>query len=102
MEVGNHPVLFSELNGADGKGEDFTAPQPATNQKSEDGVVASAPETIPLRVHQQRPALLCGQPVTQSHADAAYTFDSADTGGKFRTEEAGIGGLVLHTPDRGQ
>jgi hypothetical protein len=46
--------------------------------------------------------LICCEPVTQSHADAAYTFDSPDTGGEFGTENAGIGCLVRHTPDRGQ
>ena len=55
-----------------------------------------------MRVQQQRPALVCCEPVTQSHADAAYTFDSADTGRKFGTEQAGIGCLVRHTPDSGQ
>jgi hypothetical protein len=102
LEVGNHPVLFSELNGADGQGEKLTAPQPTTNQKSEDGVIASAPETIPLRVQQQRPALVCCEPVTQSHADSAYAFDTADAGGKFWTEQARISCLIRHTPDRGQ
>jgi hypothetical protein len=102
MEVRNHPVLFSELNGAEGKGEKLTTPQPTTNQKSKDGVIASAPETIPLRVQQQRPALVCGEPVAQSHAYASYTFDSSDTGGKFGTEEAGIGCLVRHASDRSQ
>jgi Tfp pilus assembly protein PilV len=102
MEVGNHPVLFSELNGADRKSEEFTAPQSTTNEKSKDGVVAFAPETIALRVQQQRAVLIGSEPVAQSHADSAYAFDSADAGGKFWTEQAGISCLVRHTPDRGQ
>jgi len=102
MEVGNHPVLFSELNGSGRKTEEFTAPQSTTNQKSEDRVVASAPKTIPLRVQQQRPALIGSEPVAQSHTDPAHAFDAADADGKFGTEQAGIGGLVCHTPDRGQ
>jgi hypothetical protein len=82
VEVGNYPILFSELNGAGRKGEEFTASQSTTNQKSEDGVIASAPKTIPLRVHQQRAALIGSEPVAQSHANPAYSFDPADAGRK--------------------
>jgi hypothetical protein len=102
MEVSNHPVLFPELNGRCRKGEQFTAPQSTTNQKSKDGVVAFAPKTIALRVQQQRAALIGSEPVAQTHADSAYAFDSTDAGGKFWTEQAGISCLVRHTPDRGQ
>ena len=34
--------------------------------------------------------------------DSAYALDSADAGGKFWTEQARIGCLVRHTPDRRQ
>jgi hypothetical protein len=88
MEVGNHPVLFSELNGSGGK--------------SEDGVVASTPKTIPLRVQEQRAALIGGEPVAQSHTDPAYAFHAADACGKLWTEQAGISCFVRHTPDRSQ
>jgi hypothetical protein len=102
MEVGNHPVLFSKLNRAGFKRKEFTASQSTTNQKSNDGVIAFAPETIALRFQQQRAALVGSEPVSQSHADAAYAFYAADAGGKFWTEQAGIRCLVCHTPDRGQ
>jgi hypothetical protein len=90
------------LNGAGRKGEEFTASQSTTNQKSEDGVIASAPKTIPLRVHQQRAALIGSEPVAQSHANPAYSFDPADAGRKLWTEQAGISCLVGYTPDGGQ
>ena len=102
MKVDNHPVLFSELNGRDRKGKKFAAPQATTNQKSKDGVVAFAPKTIALGVQQQRAALIGSKPVAQSHANSAYALDSADAGGKFWAEQAGISCLVRHTPDRGQ
>jgi hypothetical protein len=102
MKVDNHPVVFSELNGRRRKGEEFTAPHSATNQKSKDGVIAFAPKTIAMRVQQQRAALIGSEPVTQSHADLAYALDSTDAGGKFWAEQAGISCLVRHTPDRGQ
>ena len=102
MKVGNHPVLLSKLNRRDRKGEEFTAPQSTTNQKSKDGVVAFAPKTIALGVQQQRAALIGSEPVTQSHADSAHAFDSSDAGGKFWTEQSGISCLERHTPDRGQ
>ena len=70
MEVGNHPMLLSELNGSGRKGEEFTASQSTTNEKSEDGVIVTAPKTIPLGVHQQRAALIGGEPVAQSHAES--------------------------------
>jgi hypothetical protein len=102
MEVGNHPVLFSELNRADRKGEEFTPPQSTTNQKSTEGLVALAPETIALGLQQQRAALIGGEPVAQPDADPAHAFDSADPGRKLWTEQAGISCFVRHTPNRGQ
>ncbi len=44
-------MLLSELNGSGRKGEEFTASQSTTNEKSEDGVIATAPKTILLGVH---------------------------------------------------
>jgi hypothetical protein len=102
MKVGNHPVLFSELNGRSRKGEEFTAPQSAANQKGKDGVVPFASKTVTLGTQQQRPPLLGSEPVAQSHTDSAYAFDSPDAGGKFWTQQAGISSLVRHPPDRGQ
>jgi hypothetical protein len=102
MKVNNHPLFFSELNGLGRKRAEFTAPQSATNKKSKDGVVAFAPKTIALGVQQQRAVLISSEPVTQSHADAAYALDSADAGGKFWTQQAGISCLVRHTPGGGQ
>ena len=81
---------------------EFTAPQSAANQKSKDGVVAFTRKTIAFGVQQRRAALIGSEPVAPSHADSAYAFDSADAGGKFWTEQAGISCLVRHTPDRGQ
>jgi hypothetical protein len=102
MEIGNHPVLFSELNRSGRQGEELTAPQSTTNQKSKDGIVAVAPQTIALGVQQQGAALIGGQPVAQSHTDPAHAFDSANAGGQFWTEQAGIRRFVGDTPDRGQ
>lgn len=99
--VGNHPMLFAELNGIDRKRKKFAAPQAAADQKSKHRMVSPAPETVALGLQQQRTALIGSEPVPQSHADAAYAFDAADPGGKFRTEQAGISGLVRHTSDCG-
>jgi len=79
-------MLFPELNGADRKGKDFTAPQAATNQNCKDGMVPLAPQTVALRLQQQRPALLSSEPVSQAHADPGHAFDAPDARGKFRTE----------------
>jgi hypothetical protein len=51
-KVDNHPMLFAELNGIDLQGKKFTAPQATTNQKSQNGMVPLAPETIALGLHQ--------------------------------------------------
>ena len=102
VEVGNYPMLFPELNGIDRKGKKFAAPQSTTNQKSQDGMVPLASETIALGLQQQRTALLGSEPVAQSHADPAHAFDPANARGKLWTEQAGISGFVRHTPDRRQ
>jgi len=63
VEVGDYPMLFPELNGIDGKGKKFAAPQATTNQKSKNGMVPFAPEAIAMRLQQQQPALLSSEPV---------------------------------------
>ena len=102
VEVGDYPVLFSELSGTDRKGEKFTAPQSTTNQKSKDGMVSLAPETFALGFQQQRAALIGSEPVAQSDSDSAHAFDPANARGKLWTEQAGIRGLVRDAPDCGQ
>ena len=64
VEVDNYPMLFSELNGTDREGKKSAAPQATTNQKSENGMVPLASETIALGLQQQRTALLSSEPVT--------------------------------------
>src|SRR5689334_1813673 len=44
------PNALAELNGIGRKRENFAAPQSTTNQKSKDGIVPLAPETIALRL----------------------------------------------------
>ena len=86
MEIGNNAVLFSELNRdkVSGRGaHPRLNPQP---QKSKDGIVALAPETIALGLPQQRAAPVGGQPVPQSDADPAHAFDSANAGRKLWIE----------------
>ena len=63
VKVGNHPMLFAKLNGIDHKGKKFAAPQSTTNQKSKNGMVPLAPETVALGLQQQQPALLSSEPV---------------------------------------
>ena len=44
VEVGNHPMLFAELDGIDRKRKKFAPPQATTNQKSQNGMVSLAPQ----------------------------------------------------------
>jgi len=53
MKVDDHPVVFSALNGRCRKSKEFTAPQSATNQQSQDGVIAFAPKTVAMGVQQE-------------------------------------------------
>jgi hypothetical protein len=46
--VDDDPMLFAELNGVDPEGEKFSAPQTTTNQKTKDGMVPLAPQSIAL------------------------------------------------------
>ena len=46
------------------KGKKFSASQPTTNQKSKNGMVPFAPETVALGLQQQRTALLSSKPIT--------------------------------------
>jgi hypothetical protein len=58
QKVDNHPMFFPKLNGIDRKRKNFTTPQTTTKQKSQNGMVPLAPQTVALRLQQQRAALL--------------------------------------------
>jgi hypothetical protein len=63
VEVGNHPMLFPKLNGIERKRKKFAAPQATTDQKSKNGMVPLAPQTVALGLQQQRTTLLSSEPV---------------------------------------
>jgi hypothetical protein len=56
-------MLFAKLDGITPEGKKFAAPQAATNQKSKNGMISLAPQTVALGLQQQRTALLRSEPV---------------------------------------
>jgi hypothetical protein len=54
------------------------------------------------RAIEQAPALLSGQPVSETNADPPYALHAADTRRQFRTQEPRVGRLVRDAPNGGQ
>ena len=100
--IGNYPVLLPKLDRASRECEEFTAPQSATNQKSEDRVVPFAPKIITLGRQPQRPTQIGREPITESHTDLAYSLDPSNAAASSGLCNIGISCLVCHTPNRGQ
>lgn len=97
--IGNHPVLLSLLDRVDPQGEQFGAAQSAANQHGDHCVISQFTDRRRRAVIEEPPALLSGQPVSETNTDPPCTRDPADTGRQFWTHEAG-GRPVSDAPDR--
>jgi hypothetical protein len=84
------------------EGQQLTTAQAAADQHGEHGMIASFTNGHEVALSEQTTALIGGEPVAQPHAQAANAFHAPNAGGEFRTEEAGVSGLVRDTPDGGQ
>jgi hypothetical protein len=92
-------VLFAQLDGFDVQAEKLAAAESASNQHGEDRVVPFATERIAIRTRQEPPALLRCEPVPNTDSNPAHSFGSPDPGRKFRTQKAGIDGLISDPSD---
>ena len=93
-QVGDHPMIFPQLNRFEPQCEEFGAPQPASDQHRDHGMVTSCAWRCSAGFSEQPPALFRRQPVPEAHADASEPLYAADASSQFRTEETGIGSLV--------
>ena len=101
-EVSDNPMLLARLDGANPKGKQLAAAQSASDQHRDHGVIPLAPQRTPISDCEQPLRLFSCQPVSNANSDPAYALDSSDSGGEFRTEEAGIGSFKRDTSDSSQ
>ena len=99
QEVGDDPVLLSQLDRIDAEREQLAAAEPASDQHGEDRVVPLATEGIAVCTGQKPLALLGREPVPNTDTNPADSFDASNSGCQFWTEQSGIGGLVRDPPN---
>lgn len=92
-QVGDNPVLFTQFNGVDSEGQDFAPERGTAHKHGNNGVVPLAPQRLPLRTGEQSLALFGREPVAHADSDPARSLHSSNSGGQFRTEQAGVGRL---------
>jgi hypothetical protein len=99
-EIDNGPVLFSLLHVREVQLHCFMPPQTAGEQYSQEGTVPFALQSLGIWTLPEGFALLCRQPVSQSHSEFFDAVHSPDTGGEIRAEETAIGGFVSEPSHR--
>jgi len=72
----------------------FAAAESAAQQHGEDRTVPFSSERVWGRRLPEATSLLGREPVPKPHAQLLGTFHASDTGGEFRTEQAGVCGLI--------
>jgi hypothetical protein len=82
--------------------EQLAASKSASDQHGEDRVIPFAAERIRNQTRQKPFALLGGEPVPDTNSNPAHSLNPSDSGCKFRTEQAGVGGLVGDPPNGGE
>jgi hypothetical protein len=68
-------------------------PESASDQRRQHGVVPLTSERIPIRARQEPLALLSREPVANPNPNPPHPLHSPNSGGQFRTEQAGVGRL---------
>jgi hypothetical protein len=98
-QVGDHPVIFTLLNRFERQREELGAPQAASDQHGDHGMVTPCAWSRGVPRSEKPSTLFRRQPVAEADADAVDPFHAADARGQFRAEETSIGGLVRDPAD---
>lgn len=87
------------LDGIDAEREQLAAAESASYQHGQDGAIPLAAERVAICTRKEPLVLLRREPVPNTNANPAHSFDTPNPGRKFRTQEAGIGGLIRDPAD---
>ena len=101
-QIGENPVFFALLQVCDLGCSQLGAPQAASEEDGNHGVVTLAAECRTVEHGKECPALFRGEPIANPGSMLLRTFDTADSGREVRAEQARVGCLVCQTPDGGE
>jgi hypothetical protein len=77
-KIGYDPVLLSLLDTFNSQRRQFGAPQAASQENGESGVVSLAPETVNVYRPQKSLSLLCGKPIANRHTQSFGTLHASN------------------------
>jgi hypothetical protein len=93
-QIGDHPVLLTDLKIFQSESNQFGASQAAANQQRQNRSITPASQAVSSRFRQQGSGLFDGQPVSDPNAQAFCTFNATDSGCQFGTQESCISCLM--------
>jgi hypothetical protein len=96
-QVGNHPVLLTDLKISHSESNQFGASQTASDQERQNRSITLTSQAISLPFREQASGLFDGQPVSDPSAQAFCTFDAPDSGCQFGTQKSCISCLMCES-----
>src|SRR6266571_4527200 len=86
-QVGDHPVLLTDLKIFKSESNQFGASQTASNEQRQNRSITLASQAVSLRFREQGSGLFDGQPVSDPSAQTFCTFDATDSGRQLGTQK---------------
>src|SRR6267142_6328230 len=96
-QVGDHPVLLTDLKIFQSESNQFGASQTAANQHSQNRAIALAPQAGSLRFREQSSGLLDSQPVADTNTQAFCSFNATASHCPFGTHASCISRLMCES-----
>jgi hypothetical protein len=98
-KIGNDPVLLSLLDIFNSQRRQFGAPQTASQENGECGVVSLAPETANVYRPKKTLTMLRGTPIANRHTQSFGTLHASNPSRQVGAQEPAIGRLVRQPSD---
>src|SRR6266853_6261370 len=96
-QVGDHPVLLTDLKIFQSQSNQFCASPTASDQERQNRSITLTSQAISLRFREQASGLFDGQPVSDPSAPPFCTFDATDSGCQFGTQKSCISCLMCES-----
>lgn len=98
-QVGDDPVLLSNLKVFKFQSDEFSPPQTASEQHGQHGAVAFGANRFDNWPLHQRLCLFGGEPVPNANSQTLSSLYTPNSSRQIGTEEARVSGLVCQSPD---
>ncbi|HTU44237.1 MAG TPA: hypothetical protein VMF91_04210 [Bryobacteraceae bacterium] len=101
-QVGNDPMILSNLQIVKFKINELRAAQTAPEEYRQYGLVALAAKCLGTATRDKPLSFFSRNPIAGANSKPLHSFDSGDPGRQIRTEQTGVGSLKGKSADRGQ